>query len=511
VSTPYFSAAILTNLLDIQNGLATYLRTSATAPGQPVFNNLSLYAEDHWRISSRLSIDCGLRWEFNPAPGPSNGHYPAVLTSSNLATAALAPAGTAPYKTAYDHFAPRFGFAWNAIPSAQHALTVRGGFGIFFDTGQQVIGNAYASAYPFAASNPTLNEVPLPLSDTVLAPPSLNFPLTPPYPSLGGMTSPNLTMPYTEQWNLSIDETLGTRNALTVSYVGNEGKKLLFTGDYQGGAKYPINPDFVNGITYTYNGSRSNYNALQVQDRGRIANGLDLVGSFTWAHALDNSSSDYAGLPSPFYGNSDNDLRKVLNLALNYQSPTAGSSRLVRALTGGWVVANRFSTQSGYPLNIFEAYGVPLPNGGFQNYLPDLVPGVPIYLHGRAADVNGQPVPGSWRLNAAAFAPVPTDPTTGIPIRQGTLGRNYLRNPPFWALNTAVQRSFPIREQLRLIFRAEAFNIFNHPNLSSPDTGLSDSTFGQLIGGVVTTTGSGNQLYSMGAARSLQLSLKLQF
>ncbi len=104
---------------------------------------------------------------------------------------------------------------------------------------------------------------------------------------------------------------------------------------------------------------------------------------------------------------------------------------------------------------------------------------------------------------------MPTDPTTGNPIRQGTLGRNYVRDPSFWALNTAVQRSFPIYERLRLNFRVDAFNILNHPSLGSFDTGLSDSTFGELTG--VTTIGSSNVLYAMGASRSLQFSLKLQF
>jgi hypothetical protein len=503
----YFSIPVVAGLGAIQQGYAS-VQVQANAPGAPVFHNFSLYVEDHWKISPRLSVDYGLRWEFNPPPGPSNGHYPATLTSSNLATAALAPVGTDPYQTSYDHFAPRFGFAWNAIPSTNHALTVRGGFGIFFDTGQQTIGAAYYGAYPFGAQGPTLPNVPFPLSNVVLAPPSLEVPLVPPFPFLTGLTSPSLTLPYTEQWNLSIDEALNSRNTLTASYVGNEGKKLLFSETYE---SVPGNSVFDNGLAITYNGSHSNYNALQVQDRGRIAIGLDLVASFTWAHALDNVSSNYGNGISPVYGNSDNDLRRVLNLALNYQSPTAGSRPWERALTRGWVIANRFSAQSGYPLQIYQDQSVPLPNGTSQSYFPDLVPGVSIYLHGSAADVGGQPVPGNWRLNSAAFALVPTDPTTGLPVRQGTLGRNYVRGPGFYTLNTAVQRSFPIYERLHLIFRVEAFNILNHPNLDYPDTNLPDSTFGQLGPYGLRRIGVNNQLYAMGAARSLQLSLKLQF
>lgn len=509
----YSSFVLLESLNAINQGYADGgVQASAEQPGAPVFHNLSLFAQDHWRIGRRLSIDYGVRWEFNPPPGPSNGHYPATLTSNDLATAILAPAGTAPYKTNYNHFAPRLGFAWNAIPAAQHTLTVRGGFGIFYDTAQQTIGVAYTQAYPFSVNGPTLANVPFPLSAAALAPPSLNVPLTPPYGYLADVTSSNLTLPYAEQWNLSIDEALNSKNTLTISYVANEGKKLLFSGLYQAGAGNSVNPNFANGITYTYNGSSSNYNALQIQDRGTITKGLDFVGSFTWAHALDSASNNYGGgLPSPLYGNSDNDLRKVLNVAVNYQIPAASSSRWERVLTGGWIIANRFSTQSGYPLQIYQDTFVPLPDGGFQNYVPDLVPGVPVYLHGSAADLNGQPVPGDWRLNPAAFAVVPTDPTTGLPVRQGTLGRNFVRGPSFCTLNAAVQRSFPIYEQLHLVFRVEAFNILNHPSLNGVDESLSDSTFGQLVGGNVTTIGVPNQLYAMGAARSLQLSLKLQF
>jgi hypothetical protein len=248
---------------------------------------------------------------------------------------------------------------------------------------------------------------------------------------------------------------------------------------------------------------------LQIKDTGRIANGLDLVAAFTYAHALDNASNDFSQ-NAPFWGNSDYDLRRVLNLALNYQTPTVGARNWIRTITHGWVLANRFSAQSGYPLEIIQTQIVE-PDGAQENYRPDLVPGVPIYLHGRAADVNGEPVPGGWRLNPAAFAAVPTN-VDGIPVRQGTLGRNFVRNPPFYSLNTSVQRSFPIYENLHLNFRVEAFNILNHPNLSNPDTNFpEDATFGQLVQGTITSIGSYNQLYAMGSARSLQISLRLQF
>lgn len=503
----YQNETEILSLNAIQQGLASDVIISAEKVGKPVFDNLSLYAQDHFKITSRLSVDYGLRWEFNPPPGPSNGAYPATLTSSDVTLATLAPLGTQPYKTYYDHFAPRLGFAWNAIPSRRYALTVRGGFGIFFDTGQQNIGDAYDQNYPFKASNPTLTNVPLPAPAADLQPPSLDFALTPPYPQLE-VQSPGLTMPYTEEWNLSLDEALNSKNTFTVSYVGNNGKKLLFD-DY-----YPTVPGNTNltSLTLETNAANSNYNALQVQDVGRIAAGLELVASFTFAHSLDNASNDASDY-YPIYGNSNYDLRRAINLALNYKIPSKLSNLWVHAVTSGWTLDNRFSAQSGYPItNLYQAQTL-LPNGNYEYYYPNLVPHVPIYLHGKAGYINGNPAPYGWRLNPAAFSCTPTSgatPCVGTPTENGNLGRNYVRNPSFWALNTSVQRSFPVYKELHLLFRADAFNIFNHPNPDAPYTTLSNSDFGELYG-PTTNIGTSNALYAMGAARSLQFSLKLQF
>jgi hypothetical protein len=503
----YSANLTTTKISDLQNGLVTQLSIEAIAPGAPIFNNLSAYVQDHWMASPHLMIDAGLRWEFDPPPEPSNGRYPLALTSGNLATAMLAPAGTQPYKTYYDKFAPRFGFAWDVIPSRKFALTVRGGFGIFFDTGQDVIGYAYSGNYPFAISRAQQTEVPLPLSAAASAPPSLSIAPTPPYPQLLGLSNPNLTLPYTEQWNLSVDEALNKNDKFTVTYLGNNGRKLLFTQSY---ISIPGNPLFTS-LNMTSNTSQSSYNALQVQNVGRLAKYLDLVGSFTYAHALDNASTSASNY-APIYGNSANDIRRLLNFALNYQIPRANWGRWTEALTHGWLLANRFAAQSGYPITTLTETNVTLSNGVSAQYYPNLVPGVPIYLHGSAAHATGYNL--NWRLNRAAFACTTTGATSGAcsgtPTVQGSLGRNYVRNPPFWAMNTAAERSFAIYENFQLKFRAEGFNIFNHPNIGNPTPTLSSAAFGETVG-TVTTIGSSNTFYAMGAARSLQFSLHLQF
>lgn len=507
------------SLSAIENGIATYANVSAQRAGKPAFLNLSLYAADHWKITTRLTFDYGLRWEFNPPPGPVNGVYPVALTSSDIDTTSLKGLGSSPYQASYRHFAPRVGFAWNAVPSATHPVTLRGGFGIFYDTGQQIVGAGYGDhfAYPFQNFGPELTNVPLPLTAPQAAPPP---PITSLFPvpdfSIFDVTAPNLTMPYTEQWNLSVDYALSARNTFTASYTGNNGKKLLFTEEF-----YPLdNPNL--GLDPTIdlnsNAAKSTYHALQLQDRGRIIDGLDVVTSFTWAHAEDNSSTDYDIFSQPIWGNSDYDIRRSLDVALNYQTRAVGDGKWVRVLTGGWLVANRFSLESALPINVLQTQD----DSGEEeiNYYPDLIKGVPIYLHGAAANAayaaegypnGGTTAPGGWALNPSAFAPVPLDPDTGLPVRQGDLPRNYVRQTPFWALNTSVQRSFPLTERVHLDFRCDAFNILNHPNPTDPDSDLEDGPYFGFLFGEFNTIGAGNPLYAMGAARSLQLSLKLSF
>ena len=250
------------------------------------------------------------------------------------------------------------------------------------------------------------------------------------------------------------------------------------------------------------NESASNYHALQILDQGYVAPGLQLLTSFTWAHARDSASSDtFTSLPSPLWGNSDNDVRLTFNTAINYNIPGAKRAGFWGHLSNGWLGAARLTAQTGYPLNIVQGYSF-LPDGQQQQVSPDLVPNVPIYLHG----VSG--APGGWQLNPAAFNLVPTD-ANGNPARQGTLGRNFLHGPGFFSLNTAIQRRFALSENLGLLFRVEAFNLLNHPNFNNIDTYLPDATFGEAR--EQATIGTPNQLYGNGAPRSLQLSLKLQF
>jgi hypothetical protein len=504
---PTFALAHYVNLLEftslsaIQQGLASLQFTIAGQLARPVFDNLSLFAQDSWKLTPRLSLDYGLRWELNPVPGASNGKYPpAVTQTTNIATMQLAPAGTPLYSTNYHQFAPRFGFAYEVIPSAKHALVIRGGGGVFYDTGQNLAAAGF-SGYPFIAYSTFNSNVPLPLQAPSFVPPSLNVPLTPPYPALNGLSDPHLTLPYTEQWSLSLDQQLSQRNTLTLSYVGNVGRKLLYQEADDNIAA--VNPNFTS-VFITSNSSASSYNGLQVQDQGYLAPGLQVLASYTWAHARDNASADNGGSLQPIWGNSDNDIRQIFNLASNYHIPSTHATQgFLHTLTSGWLLSNRFEALSGYPFNVVQGAYCPAVGAVFcPSFFPNLVPRQPIYLH------NVPNVPGGWQLNPNALSPVPTDPSTGAPLEQGTLGRNFLRGPSFWNLNTSLERNFSLHDRLSLAFRVDAFNIFNHPNLTNVDPYLGNATFGQPTGQASLNAG-GN--YGTGQARSLQLSLKLHF
>ena len=496
-----FGVAVLSPLA-VQQGFADRLFVSQLRASNPLFNNWSLYIQDHWKLTARLTLDGGLRWELNPSPGAADGIYPLALTSGNIAVATLAPNGTPQYHTRYDQFAPRLGFAYQTNGSEDHQIVVRGGFGIFYDTGQ-ALGAAGYSSYPFFA-RVTSPDVPFPLMGASIVPPPLNSPLIPPYGELAGVSDPNLRLPYTEEWSLSTDLGITSKNVMSVSYLGNAGHRQLFTALYgSSGTPYPPNPLFTQ-LYLTNNLGSSNYNALQLQDQGKIGSRADVVLSYTWSHAIDNASTDFS-LLAPLRGNGDADVRQVLNGAVYYTIPGAHQNRALRAVTEGWSISGRVMVQSGNPIDVIQGQYV-LSNGVTGNIRPDLVSGVPIYLH----NVSG--VPGGWELNYAAFNFVPTDPNTGAPLRQGTLGRNFVHGPNFWNINTAVQRNFPLRDRLRLAFRVDAFNLLNHANVNSIDPNLADGPgfFGTGLG-VQTTGPSDSSLYASGSARSLQFMLKLEF
>ena len=471
---------------------------------RPIFLNFSAYGQDSWRVFRRLTLDLGLRWDVNPPPSEANGNNQLAVTQvDNLATMQLAPIGTKPWKTTYNNFAPRLGVAYQASQVPGRETVVRGGFGVFYDAGNdQGANNFNGPKYPFSSVK-SLSNVVYPLSPTQVAPPPFPFQtgFTPPYGSNLAIFDPALKLPYTLQWNVALERSLGTSQAFTLSYVGAAGRRMLQQSFLIIGA---INPKFTS-IFLTKNNATSDYDALQAQFQRRLSRGLQGLISYTWSHALDDDSSS-ATARNAQHGNAAFDVRHVFAAAATYDIPWRSNHVLTRAALGGWSIDSSVHAQSGLPVDLVAAVVQNPADGSFFNVRPNVITGVPFYLSGAdcTASNGGVPCPGGRRINPAAFKA----PATG---QSGNFGRNQVRGLGAWQIDSALRKQFNLTEKTNLQFRAEAFNVLNHPNFGSVQTSLTAANFGQPTNMLNRQLGGISQLYQIGGPRSLQLALKLLF
>jgi len=492
------------------------------------FVNFSAFAQDTWKATPRLTLTYGLRWEYNPPPSGRNssGLY-TVQGLEGPATLSLAPRGTPLYQTTYNNFAPRIGAAFQASQRKGWETVLRGGFGIFHDLGTATAGNA-ANFFPYARRK-TLSiagGVPFPLdAASAVAPP---FSLNPPVDQLL-VFEPNLKLPRSYQWNFTLEQALGSSQTLSLSYVAAIGRSLL-RQDQLRGATLAGNPIFTasSSVFVVRNTATSDYHALQLKFQRRLSRGLQALASYTWSKSLDISSNDSASNipgvrvdPRQDRGPSDFDVRHILSAAATYNLP-APKLGAVGSVLRDWSADAMITARSATPVNVTLSRDL-----GFGRFdvRPDLVSGVPLYLDDRG-------VAGGRRINNI---PVPGNPSQVGPFllptaaRQGTLGRNALRGFPVFQTDLSLHREFRLTERLRLQFRAEFFNVFNHPNFADPQgslgsasatTGLlvaPNASFGQSTSLFGRSLGSGgvlggfNPLYQIGGPRSTQLALRFEF
>ncbi len=417
-------------------------------------NNFSLYGQDTWKITPRFTLTYGLRWDVNPPlKGASLANDPFTVTglnnpaAINPANVALQPRGTPLYQTKWGNVAPRLGLAWQLTKGT----TVRGGFGVFYDLGQGSLGGV-SSYFPYMVTKIiSPSPTPFPLTPQNLAPPapSLNPPVS---TILVGV--PDLKLPRSYQWNVALEQALGSNQSLSLTYVGAIGRDLLRTTQLTN-----LNTDFP-FVGLIDNSATSDYHALQLKFQRRLARGLQALGSYTFSHSIDNVSTDafatYLNTPSALAnpnidrGDSDFDIRHAFTGALTYDLPVWGSNRTVRNILGGWSVDTFVLARSAPPVDIVEAQyravGIDLMPR------PNVVPGVPLVLYGSG-------YPGGKVFNQAAFVAAPAG-------QQGDFGRNVLRGFDATQADVAMQRAFRVTERVRLRLRGELFNILNHPNPS---------------------------------------------
>jgi hypothetical protein len=487
----------------------------------PLLTNLSVYGQDNWKVTRRLTLNYGLRWELNLPPSETSGHPAAtVIGIDNPATAIIAPLGTPLWNTSYSNFAPRFGVAYQLFQTPGRETILRGGGGIFYDVGYGSIMNAFWRAYPYVSQR-NVPSVPFPLSATNAA--SSTTPTT----DFFYISDPNIKLPRTYQWNFSIEQSLGVNQTLTTSYVAALGRKLLrqdtVWGTAFGGSLNPAVFIPTAQVIISRNTATSDYHALQAQFQRRLSKGLQALASYTWAHSIDIASNDSFNVNTPSNrldprtdrGSSDFDIRHAFNAAATYDIPALLKTGIGNAIFHSWSVDGIFTARSATPVNVI--YSVIVPSlGVVATVRPDLVEGIPIYLDDPTA-------PGGRRLNntRVTIAGNP-NPQLGpffrpVPARQGSLGRNALRGFPVYQMDFAVRRHFHFGERANLQFKTEFFNIFNHPNFGDPEGLLQSSNFGfstMMFGrslGAGGSLGGFNPLYQIGGPRSIQFSLKLGF
>jgi Carboxypeptidase regulatory-like domain/TonB dependent receptor len=531
----YSQEAFFLDVPSAESGSVYYDITSSGTSATVLFHNLGVFAQDSWRIAPRLTLTYGLRWDIDFAPSSVGGPSLIAVTGFNLndlSNLAIAPSGTPPFNSRYGNIAPRFGVAYQLSQSQGWQTVLRVGFGQFFDLATQEVGNTLLGYYPFGAQDFILGTAAggtatFPLSSTEA--PSI----TPASLATGTLFAfdPHLQLPYTLEWNAALEQGLGKSQTLSASYIGSIGRRLIQTAYL-----YSPTPEFY-AASLVSNSASSEYNALQVQFQRHLSQGLQVLASYTWAHSIDDASAGSYGNPAntlaPAFnpnanrGPSDFDIRNAFTAGVTYDLPASTRNGPINLILGGWSTENIVQVRSALPVDVYEAQFYTLTNAS-ASVRPDIVPGQPFYLHGAQCAslfqglgelAAGVPCPGGMGFNPNAFTPPPTDPNTGYPLRQGDLGRNALRGFGAWQWDFAVHRDFPVHESVKLQFRAEMFNVLNHPNFASPLAALNNSPalFGlstQMLGrSLDQNTGGGgfSALYQIGGPRSIQLALKLMF
>ena len=462
------------------------------------------FYQDQWRITSRLTLNLGLRWDplipyTDPVAGQVGGYIPGAQSQRfPLAPKGLLFAGDPNFPSGgldsnLGNLAPRLGFAWTPF-AGDHSTTIRGGWGRFYIQPFARLYNNFVQNAPFSPS--------VALPGVSLADPFGSAGVQNPFPPFAPVHptaastfilpltyqyfDPNWHAGHTNGYNFTIEHQFSRNLVLRASYVGTEGRDLqAFKEDnpavYGPGAttsntnnRRPLAPTFASLIEMT-NGGYSNYNAAQFTLQHRFAHGLSFVANYTFAKSLDNGSVE-AQLtvtnPDPFnpnfnYGRSDFNTTHNFSLWGIYNLPLLEHAQhLVRGALGGWQTTAIWSWRTGVPINVLSGQdrsysGVGLDRG-------DLV-GDPSLPSGRPLN---QALSAFFNISAFALNTVGTF---------GNSPRNLLDGPGFFNVDWSVAKSFRVTERLTMQVRGDFFNVLNNANFSAPGASVSStSTFGKI-------------------------------
>jgi len=497
------------------------------------FSTFDAYAQDSWKVNAKLHLDFGVRYSFAQLPYSPVGNESvfvasrydptrsvsinrqngAIIAGSGNIYNGLALLGASwadhPYrdripsvvgdlsqfnslyagvpKSIWENrkrnFAPRFGFAYDLFGNGKTAI--RGGLGMFYD---RPAGNIYLLSM---ALNPPINYASSVYNGNIDNP---GASLSDIFPSALTSTGSEFKTPYSITYNLSVQQQLPVSLILDVAYVGSQSRHLARGRDVNqlraGTLTRPENkgvntnalrpyPGYGSITTYEYS-DNSNYNSLQLKVNRRMASGLSVGSAFTWSKALDFLPAQGGFTPTTVqnsynakadYGPSGVSRKYVFSINAQYDLPFAKNRRgMLHAVVGGWTASSVFFAQSGAPTNVTVSSDIA--GVGTASSRASLVANADLSVSERT--------PAKW-FNTAAFLTV-SQMTQG---QFGNAGRNILIGPGYSELAVSLFKRFVIRENVALEFRAESFNIVNHPSFTGVGTTVGTSTFG-----AVTATGN---------------------
>jgi hypothetical protein len=507
------------------------------------------YIQDQWRLRSNLTFTYGIGWQIDT---PLTDHFNrgvainAYRTNQQSTVFPTAPAGllfpgdqgisSAGYRTHYNNFAPRIGFAWNPLKR----LTVRAGWGIYYDASEEELTLQNLLAPPFSLLDAGAGDFPLfgspsfanPFTDVSGAGSIPNkYPFIPPpagsavdfahffEPFALNVVDPNFNSQYVLNSQLSVQYQFAPTILATFSYVGAQGRRLE--------GRHELNPysaraclnstQLINGFLCKQNRANefayagvgtvdnaaifaslgeqstflhSKYNSFQATVEKSLSHGLNLRAAYTFAHALDNGSSLEAGnvIPSNFnltYGNSAFDARHRLAAEYLYEIPDWGFHHLPSRITKGWTFAGVTSLQTGFPIALSDSAFRSLQCTPVVSFFgcfdrPDIIAPTKIFSDPR----NVQKLPNA--LGVPHTGNYYFDPSTLRREALGTIGnagRNLFHGPGINNTDLSFYKNTQITEKTRLQLRVDLFNAFNHAQFNNPSGNVASSLFGR-----VTTT-----------------------
>lgn len=474
---------------------------------------IGLYVQDSWKISPKLTINYGLRWDYtSPVSEKYNresvfdvytGQW--ILAKGNRDAPSTLPPGVVELSRNtiispnYDNFQPRLGFAYRILPKT----VIRSGGGMFFDNWSEAIQmtqgprGAWPSGSQQSPTNLNLAGVTATAQNPFTGLPG-GIPTTP-FPSSSGALDPRWKNAYSVQWNFEIQQELSNDSSFSVAYVGARDNRLMVSlpSNYAQPGPGAVNPrrpyaqPYGNVLNFSvpFSIGRAHYESLQLRYNKRFSKGLNVFAAYTWSKNIDiGCSDDGCSIQNPSNlhlerGLAAVNIPQVFVLSWDYALPFGrGAKYLNRGGPVGWLVSGwqvNGITQARDGQAVTPTINFDNANNGGSNQRPNIV--------GNPSLSN--PTVQQW-FNTSAFK-------VAAPYTFGNAGRNIIRGPNYVDFDVSVLRNFRITERTNLQFRSEFYNVFNHPNFNPPGAQLGTSTFG-----VITSTLP---------PRDIQMALKLTF